>query len=217
MSDTTNEETALILSEDPDVRGWAMAVKLAKSALVPRDLHGRPEDVFLIGMMGRDLGISLTQALLGISVIRGRPAIGATLMRACVLRSGLAKYVRIKSRSATAVTAETWRKGSPEPDSITFTLKEADAAGYTAVRAGKGPGAWQKTPVTMMGHRAMSMLIREVYPDVVLGMYTPDELEDIPVRETRVTARVVESSGVAEHGSVRDEDDWEDELEQLRR
>jgi hypothetical protein len=35
---------------------------------------------------------------------------------------------------------------------------------------------WRKQPGTMLRHRAAAALAREVYPDVTLGLYTPDEI-----------------------------------------
>ena len=72
----------------------------------------------------------------------------------------------------------TKRKGDPDPISLSYTIDQAEQAGLLKpTRSGK-PSNWQKMPRQMLRARAKSELARLVYPDLLAGLYTPDELRD---------------------------------------
>jgi hypothetical protein len=78
-------------------------------------------------------------------------------------------------------TYRTHRVGEPEPVTISFTAAQAKAAGLS------GKDTWQKHPDAMLRARAASSLARAVYPDLILGIYTEDEAEEIPFEPVNVT------------------------------
>lgn len=141
---------------------------MAKSTLVPKDLQHVP-NMFVFAITAQDLGMSLAQALRTIYVVNGRPAMSSASMKALVLSSGKAEYFVVRDRTSAGVTVSTKRSGAPEEESVTFTPEDAK-------RAGLNSGTWKGYPVPMMEHRATAQLCRSVYPDVILGMYTEDEL-----------------------------------------
>jgi hypothetical protein len=55
--------------------GWRLAQLLAKSALVPEDFRGKPENVLVALQLGAEVGFPPMQALQSIAVINGRPSI----------------------------------------------------------------------------------------------------------------------------------------------
>src|SRR5271157_4583847 len=61
----------------------------AKSALVPRDYQGKPENVMLAVQMGSEIGLAPMQALQNIAVVNGRPALWGDAMLGLVKASGL--------------------------------------------------------------------------------------------------------------------------------
>lgn len=124
-------------------------------------------------MMGRELGMSAIASLRGIHVIEGRPSLSAALMVALVLRSGLAEYFEPVSMSETEVTFVTKRKGARKEVTLTHTIEMAHQAGL--VKAGSG---WVKNPVDMLVARAQSRLARLIYPDLLAGLYSVEEVEE---------------------------------------
>jgi len=52
-----------------------LADMLAKSSMVPRDYIGRPENIVVSVLWGREVGLGPLQALQNIACINGRPAI----------------------------------------------------------------------------------------------------------------------------------------------
>lgn len=174
------DKTTKLTPFSPDNVDQAMRLcdMLAKSALVPQAVRGKPADIFVILATGRELGIGPMQALSDINVIQGKPVFSADLMIAqCKRRSDVCQYIRLVESTDTAATYETQRVGAPAPERFTFTLEDARKMGLA------GKDNWQKQPKTMLRRRAGAALAREVYPDLVRG-YDPDEAADFapPVR-----------------------------------
>lgn len=143
---------------------------LARSTLVPKDLRS-VSNMFVFALTAQDFGMSMTQALRSVYVVNGRPSMSADAMKALVLESGKAEYMITRERTPDSVSVSTRRVGMPDGHEETVAFSMADAK-----RAGLNSATWKGYPIPMMEHRATAQLCRSVYPDVVLGMYTMDEL-----------------------------------------
>lgn len=130
----------------------------------------RMEEAAMIIMTGHELGLSPMQSLRGIYIVSGKPVLSADLMVAVVRRSGLCSSWRVVVSTPEQCTIITIRQGETEPSSRTWTLADAKRAGIT------GKGTWSAYPATMLRHRCAADLAREVYPDVLMGLYDPEEL-----------------------------------------
>lgn len=165
---------------------WRLA-KIVTSARFAPGISS-PEQAILVLALGQDLGLSPMQSIRGIHIIEGRPCPSADCLVACVLRSGLAEYFSEVETTDTSSTWETKRRGEPKARRYTFSLEDAKRAGLT--NRGKDPSQnnWNKYPRRMLAARAKAFLVRDVYPDLTLGLYTPDEIGEQPVQ---VTSEVV--------------------------
>ncbi len=153
-----------------------LATTLAGSPLMPDTLRGKPRDVFVVLLMGQELGLSVMQAIRGINVIKGKPTLAADLMVALCKRSPLCKYFRLVESTDEIATYETKAADEPKPTKMSFTIQEADQAGLTFMYDKQKPGSWQKYPKAMLRHRSATALARAVYPELVHGIYDPEEL-----------------------------------------
>jgi hypothetical protein len=179
------EATGLMVREPQVVEAWERRlepVSRADAKVLALDMwasrlfmpFGNAPAVLAAIMMGREMGISAMASLRGIHVIEGKPAFSVHLMMALVWRSGLVDYfepVRITDTLATFVTK---RKGARGEVEITHTIEMAQRAGL--VKAGSG---WVKNPEDMLCARCQARLARLVYPDVLSGVYSVEEIEDI--------------------------------------
>lgn len=137
--------------------------------------YGTPQAVLATIMAGRELGFPALAALRSFHVIEGKTSLSAGAMVATVLRSGVAEYFRPVSFSETEATFETLRKGPGNlPVKLTHTMEMAKAGGFVKEKSG-----WVRVPVDMLVARAQSRLARMVYPDILAGLYTPDELAEM--------------------------------------
>jgi 5'-3' exonuclease len=151
----------------------ALAVDMYNSRMFAG--YGSPQAVLSTIMTGRELGLPAMASLRGIYNIEGKHALSASLMVALVLRSGLAEYFRPVEISDRSVTFETLRKGpNQKPITLTHTIEMAQRAGLV-----KPDSGWVKVPTDMLVARCSARLARLVYPDLLFGLYTPEELEEL--------------------------------------
>lgn len=177
---------------------WQMASHFAKSGLLG-DLN-TPEKVFLVMTTGAELGIPPTTALRMISIVKGKPVIAADLMVAMVLSKRVAEYFEIDTIDEKQCTVRTKRTGRPE-QKTTFSME--DAARAKLLNKGEAKGTadesnWAKYPADMLYHRASARLARRVFPDVVGGLYCPEEADEIRDEARVVEEQTIETRGVNE-------------------
>ena len=156
-------------------RSIGQAFSLAKAIYESR-LFGcdRPEGALMIIMTGRSLGMSALTAMRSFHFIKNRPSLSAQGMAALVLRSGLAEYFEPTECSDESATYVTKRKNGRQEHSATFTIEDARRAQLVV----KG-GQWEKYPGQMCKARACAFLARDIYPDLLAGVYDPDELSSV--------------------------------------
>jgi hypothetical protein len=149
-------------------------IQALSAALAASKLFGvqSPEQALAIVLTGQDLGLSAAQSLRAIYVVQGKPVVSADALVAAVLSSGHCAYWVTRESTPERCTVETQRKGSPAPESVTWTREDADRAKLTS------KDIWKSYPADMLRHRACAVLARRVYPDVVLGIYAPAELPE---------------------------------------
>lgn len=153
----------------------ALAKDLATADTLPQALQKKPADLLAIILTGSELGLSPMQSIRGIAIIKGKPTLSADTVGALVRRNkGVCEWLRIVESTDTVCTLETKRVGDPEPTKFSFTIEQAKRAGLA------GGDNWRKYPEAMLRARCTAAICRAVYPDLVMGIYDPDELSERP-------------------------------------
>ena len=176
---------ALIVRE-PAPAEWERALEprtMQQASWLAAELHasrlfsayGTPQGVLATVLAGRELGMPAMASLRAFHVIEGRPTLSAGTIQSLVLRSGKARYFRCKERTDTKATFETQRGDDP-PMALTFTVEDGRRA-FTGDDKAWVKSGWGKNPADMCVARAATKLARLVYPDVVSGLYAPEEFE----------------------------------------
>jgi len=147
-----------------------LAERLAKSGLLPEKLRGKVPDVLMMIMAGQEMGLGVCASLRNFHVIEGKPVMSADGMVAVILGSGKAAYFRCVSATAERVIYETLRIGDDKPQQCEWTIEMAKRAALHQ------KDNWRAYPRAMLASRARSELARAVYPDVLAGCYTDDEI-----------------------------------------
>jgi hypothetical protein len=173
-----------------------LAERLSKSNLLPKAMQGKAPDVLVTIMAGQELGLSPMASLRAIHVIDGTPILSADGMVALVLGSGKAAYFERVEESDTSVTYETLRVGAKSPRRCTWTMEMAKHAALHL------KDNWRLYPRSMLASRAKSELARDVFPDVLAGVYSDDEIDSTSrpayIAPTPVTNDVVDAEIVSE-------------------
>jgi hypothetical protein len=169
----SDKALAIVPRSMPEVQ--SLAEVLAKSTLMPDALRNKAPDVVVQILAGQELGLSPMASIRGVHIVQGKPILSADTMVGLVLASGVCEYFAQIEASATSVTFETKRKGSPVPQRCTWTMEDAKRA------AVNGKDNWKTFPRQMLSARARAELARSVYPDVLAGVYVPEEQVDVRV------------------------------------
>jgi hypothetical protein len=145
---------------------------ILKSNFAPKGLKD-VTDVVLVLMTGQELGLSYAQSLRMLYVVNGRPTLAADAMAAvvkrfCAQRGG--GFLRVVEQTAKACTVEYQRHDEPAPSTVQFTIEDARTANLL------GKDIWKQYPQDMLRARALSRACRTGWPDVLGGVYDPDEL-----------------------------------------
>ena len=168
--------------------GW-----VAESRLFPN--IGNVAQAIVAITWGQNLGVPAMIALSQAYVVHGRIGWGAQFIVGLVKNnpSCVKFYVSETDDKRAAVVYQ--RKGEPE-GKYTFRWEEAEKRGLTKQTRNGEPSMWVKFPAVMCRWAAMRECARMVWPDVVTGVYTPDELTDGDIPEHMI-ARMVAEGGPA--------------------
>lgn len=214
-----------LVSFEPQNLDEAMTLSkiLAVSQLVPWALQGKPADILIIMMYGRELGMRTIQALGAINVIKGRPSMSAELRVAktterghrvditcteCGLpfdqgnHRGDGSHKYDADWTARQCTVMAVRKDNGRTAVVTYTIEDAVQAGLVQIKDGK-PWArsqkgerlpWETATRDMLYHRASDRACKMIAPEVAYGLYTAEEVENMPAADVE-PARVEATVG----------------------
>lgn len=155
---------------------WQFANFVLRSSLAPKDMKN-PETVVLAIQTGLELGISPMQALQSIAVINGRPCIWGDLMIAlCRSHPQWCEQhyqERIDGTGDSMKAVCSVGRTDGQPHTVEFSVADAKAAGLWGVNI------WAKYPKRMLQMRARSWALRDVFPDILKGVSSAEEIRDI--------------------------------------
>lgn len=141
---------------------------LADSDIIPSEYHRKPANIVAAGITGAAFGWDVMTAMRNGHVIERKYSLGAEAMAALVRKAG---HQISGETSPTGAKVTGKRRDTGETMTVSFSLDDAARAKLT------GKDNWQKYPQAMCWARAISMLCRMLFPDVLMGLsYTPDEL-----------------------------------------
>jgi len=145
---------------------------------VPKDYQGKPENILVAVQWGREVGLGPLQALQNISVINGRPAIWGDAMLALVRGSPKCLYVHEDidgENEAMTATCRCARRDQEGEIVSTFSVDDAKKANLWGRQ-----GPWTQYPKRMVQMRARGFALRDGFPDVLRGVISMEEAQDIP-------------------------------------
>lgn len=144
---------------------------------------GSPNHVFHLILHGMEIGLTPTQSLAGLSMGKnGKPSIMGDAALALVMQSGLLEDIKEfwegedDSRKGVCVVK---RKGFPDPRRFEFSVAQAETAGLIKRAKGdKGDGPWIAYRDRMLRYRPLGYALRDVFPDVLKGLYLTEEVTE---------------------------------------
>lgn len=140
---------------------------LLKSGMAPASYKSR-EAILGAVLYGRELGFSPIRALHAINVIQGKPTLSAEGLKALAIQHG-AKIQTIEWTEQVCTLKCTRGDWTEE---CTFTMKDAALQGLS------GKDNWKKMPKAMLYARCVSTIVRNMFADVIGGLYSAEEMRD---------------------------------------
>jgi hypothetical protein len=169
---------------------WRFATIIKASNLAPKGLATQ-EDIFVAIVNGGELGLSPLTSVQNTAVINGRPSVFGQIPLALCRASGLVEEFEETMEfdsdgKCIGATCRTKRRGDTKSISRTFTEKDAQRAGLM------GRDTYKQFPQRMLPARARGYCLGDAYPDVLKGVMTVEEVQDLP-EVKKVNAVVVDT------------------------
>lgn len=154
---------------------------ISESNFCPKDYKGKPGDIIVCLQMGQELEVPPMTALQGIAVINGRPAVWGDLLLAICRRCSDWEYIEetLDEESMTAL-CKTKRRNEP-PVIRSFSKADAEKANLWTK-----DGTWKNYPKRMLQMRARALALRDCYTEQLKGLYSAEEVFDIPPEDYSV-------------------------------
>lgn len=148
-----------------------MAEVFAKSNLLPEALRGKIPDVIVQIMAGAELGLPPLASIRGVHIVAGKPILAADTMVALVRKSGSCEYFMVDNETETSVTYVCKRIGDPKEQRYTWSDEDTKLAGLNT------KDNWRLHKKQMRRARCKAILARDVWPDVLAGVYDGESNE----------------------------------------
>lgn len=176
MSQVTTQQGRQSFSLTPTNLQEAMQFSemIASSNLVPNAYKGKPGDVLVAMQMGMEVGLQPMQALQGIAVINGKPAMYGDALIGVVRNSPVCEAISEHFDEATQTATCRVKRRGEDWQERTFSRQDAELAKLWGKQ-----GPWSQYPKRMMQMRARAWALRDVFPDALQGMAVAEEVRDM--------------------------------------
>lgn len=160
---------------------YRTAGMLSKSGLVPDNYRNSPENCLIAIDLANRQGLSPMMVMQNLYVVKGKPAWSGSFCAAAINGCGKftpLEYVFVGDRGTPSegCFARAERLSShAECVSDTITMQTAKDEGWLD----KSGSKWKTMPRQMMMYRAASFFARAHCPEVLLGIQTAEEVQDV--------------------------------------
>lgn len=167
-------------SSDTFKLAYQMAKGLSESTLVPVQFQKNPANCLIALEQSNRLGISPMAVMQNLYIVQGRPSFSSSFIIALINSSK--KYdmelqfdEEEKDGKPYACTCWTELNGR-RVSGIKITMDMADNEGWL----NKNGSKWKTIPQVMLRYRAASFFARMNCPELSIGLYSKEELDDMP-------------------------------------
>ncbi|WP_394546879.1 RecT family recombinase [Pantoea ananatis] len=164
------------------------------AATVPQHLRGKTADCLAVTMQAAQWGMNPFAVAQKTHIVNGTLGYEAQLVNAVVSSSSLlasrinynwsGDWTKCSGKndksSDLTVTVSALLKGESEPRELTISMAQAGV---------RNSPLWEQDPKQQLAYLCTKRWARLHAPDVLLGVYTPDELDDTPRGERDITPR----------------------------
>ena len=158
---------------------WQMAQALSQSTVVPKDFQGNPSNCLIAIEQANRLHMSPFMVMQNLYVIQGRPSWSSKFLIAMINGSGKfdqeLQFEEVRDKNGKPFSCLAWTmKDGRRVDGMTVDMDMAQAEGWLTKNGSK----WKTMPQLMLRYRAASFFSSLNCPELTLGIYTQEEIED---------------------------------------
>lgn len=182
------ETTLSVFSGEENFKNaMQMATQLAKSDMIPTIYKNKPENCIIALELSNRLKLSPFLVMQNMYIVQGKPSWSSSFIISCINGSGRftgpLKFEMDAGRTKCRAYATEKISGEKLVGPLS-TMEMAQAEGWL----GKNGSKWQTMPELMLRYRAAAFFGRLYCPEIINGMLTDDEAEDVrSLDETDVT------------------------------
>ena len=171
---------------------WRAAQMLSKTDLVPENYRNKPENCLIALDLANRQNISPMLVMQQLYVVKGKPAWSGSFCAAAINGCGKfspLEYVFVDQGGGGCFARATRLANGTVCQSDTITMQMAKDEGWLE----KSGSKWKTMPHQMMMYRAASFFARAHCPEVLLGIQTAEEVQDVHgyEAETKATTTIV--------------------------
>jgi hypothetical protein len=183
----------------------SISKELAQSRL---HAHRNPADVLFVISVGEHLGLNAATALMNIYNVNGMPTMKADLKLALAKRHPEYAGCEIDANAERCIVKMRRKAENRTEEAITstFTIDDAKRAGLFPKKDN-----WRMYPQRMLKARAISYAVNDLFPDIVFGMLSSEEAQDIDRHTEKTMAteyEVIESEAETIDQQERTDDEF---------
>jgi hypothetical protein len=184
---------------------YKFAEFMSKSDLIPAHYQGKPANVFIAAQTAYRMNLDPMFIMQSTFVVKGKLGMNSSfaISRANssgIFKSGI-KYKSVGEGANLSVTAYAALKSDNSFISYTISMATAQAEGWTS-----NP-KYKSLPELMLMYRAATFLIRTHVPEILNGMHTIEEVQDVNYSKDKVVEIDIdgeEAAAIIEDGLTAD-------------
>lgn len=164
------------------------AKALSMSTMIPKDYQNNIPNTLVALEMAQRIGASPLMVMQNLHIIHGRPSWSSTFVIAALNACGRFSAMRFEMEGADKCRAvATERETNHVLEGPWVTMQMAKEEGWL----NKAGSKWKTMPELMMRYRAAAFFGRLYAPEIMMGMHTEFEVQDMQPRATSHVAALL--------------------------
>lgn len=149
---------------------------LSTSDLLPLSFKGKPGNILLAIELAQDLQVSPFTLMNNVNIIHGKFTFSSTFLLALLRKSDLFTTIDfLFSDNNKACKVKATRKDQTIVEGPEVSLNMASQEGWST----KAGSKWKTMPELMLRYRAAAFFVRSCVPELLFGLQTMEEVEDV--------------------------------------
>ena len=175
------EETSLGTTNMFENNLLEQAKFLSNSTIVPVQYQRKPENCYIAIDMANRMGVPVMMVMQNLYIVQGKPSWSGTAIKSMLENSG--KFEDLETVYVGQPNTDNWgafvtaklKKNGKVLKGATVTIKTAKDEGWY----NKSGSKWKTMPELMLTYRANAWFARQFAPELLMGLQSVEEVEDV--------------------------------------